>query len=210
VLMGRIFDDRGNRMTPSHSRKEGMRHRYSLSSALIHGRPEAAGSDSRVPAAKVEAVVVEAVRKKVGPDAPADNAELISARVGKVEVRRAEVVVSLRSDDRDSDDRESAHVVLTLPWSKTARTRHRRVIAPEGFTEGQTRPIRVEARSKLVTAIARGRLWLSEVETGTASIDDIAAREDCSTRHVSMTISLAFLAPNLVQAAVEGRLPHGL
>jgi site-specific DNA recombinase len=25
-----------------------------------------------------------------------------------------------------------------------------------------------------------------------------------------MTISLAFLAPNLVQAAIEGRLPHGI
>jgi len=25
-----------------------------------------------------------------------------------------------------------------------------------------------------------------------------------------MTVSLTFLAPNLVQAAVEGRLPHGI
>ena len=25
-----------------------------------------------------------------------------------------------------------------------------------------------------------------------------------------MTISLAFLAPNLVKAAIEGRLPHGM
>ena len=70
MLMGRIFDDRGNRMTPSHSRKEGMRHRYYLSSALIHGRPEAAGSDSRVPAAKVEAVVVEASGRRSGPMRP--------------------------------------------------------------------------------------------------------------------------------------------
>jgi site-specific DNA recombinase len=44
LLMGRIFDDRGNRMTPSHSRKEGMRHRYYVSAALVQGRPEAAGS----------------------------------------------------------------------------------------------------------------------------------------------------------------------
>jgi hypothetical protein len=40
---------------------------------------------------------------------------------------------------------------------------------------------------------ARGRL--SETETSTASIDDIAARESCSERHVNMTISPAFLAP---------------
>ena len=31
-----------------------------------------------------------------------------------------------------------------------------------------------------------------------------------SVRQVNMTISLAFLAPNLVKAAVEGRLPRGI
>jgi site-specific DNA recombinase len=38
----------------------------------------------------------------------------------------------------------------------------------------------------------------------------IASRPAGSKRHVSMTISLAFLAPSLVKAAVEGRLPHGI
>jgi site-specific DNA recombinase len=38
LLTGRIFDDRGNRMTPSHARKGGMKYRYYLSSALLHGR----------------------------------------------------------------------------------------------------------------------------------------------------------------------------
>jgi hypothetical protein len=56
--------------------------------------------------------------------------------------------------------------------------------ASEG-SGGETRPIRVDTRSTLVTAIARGRLWLSEIKAGTATIDDIAAREDCSTRHVT-------------------------
>jgi hypothetical protein len=34
-------------------------------------------------------------------------------------------------------------------------------------------------------------------------------REDRSPRHVNMTISLAFFAPSLVKAAVEGRLRRG-
>jgi site-specific DNA recombinase len=61
-----------------------------------------------------------------------------------------------------------------------------------------------------VTAIARGRQWLSEIETGTATTDGIASRQACSERHVSITISLAFLAPSLVKAAVAGRLPDGI
>jgi site-specific DNA recombinase len=210
LLMGLIFDDRGNRMTPSHSRKDGMRHRYYVSSALIQGRPETAGSVARASATKVEAVVIEAVRRQIGHDAPVDNAKLILAHVHRVEVREGEIVITLRSEGQDSDDEEHAPVVLTAAWSKTAPTRHREVITPEGSTPGETRPIRGDSRAKLVTAIARGRLWLSEVEAGAATIDDIAEREGCSTRHVNMTISLAFLAPSLVQAAVEGRLPHGV
>ena len=63
----------------------------------------------------------------------------------------------------------------------------------------------------IVTSIARGRRWLDEIVTGAVtSMEQIAAREKCSIRQVHMTISLAFLAPNLVQAAVEGRLPRGI
>jgi site-specific DNA recombinase len=78
LLTGRIFDDRGNRMSPSHSRKGTTRHRYYVSSALIQGRPQAAGSVARIPAGKIEVVIVEAVRRHVGPDAPNDDTELIS------------------------------------------------------------------------------------------------------------------------------------
>ena len=38
----------------------------------------------------------------------------------------------------------------------------------------------------------------------------LAKREGCSIRKVNMTISLAFLAPDLVKAAIDGRLPRGM
>jgi hypothetical protein len=61
------------------------------------------------------------------------------------------------------------------------------------------------------TSIARGRRWLDELITDSAAnLETIAAREGCSVRKVNMTISLAFLAPDLVKAAIEGRLPHGM
>ena len=41
-------------------------------------------------------------------------------------------------------------------------------------------------------------------------VEQIARRQKCSVRQVNMTISLAFLAPDLVRAAVEGRLPRGI
>jgi site-specific DNA recombinase len=72
------------------------------------------------------------------------------------------------------------------------------------------RPIRSENRALLIESIAQGRRWLNEIMTNpTIKTESIAVREGCSARQVNMTISLAFLAPDLVKAAIEGRLPHG-
>jgi len=70
--------------------------------------------------------------------------------------------------------------------------------------------MRAETRAALILAIAKGRHWLDELVADAVTIDQIAAREDCSIRQVNMTISLAFVAPTLVSAAIEGRLPRGV
>lgn len=76
---------------------------------------------------------------------------------------------------------------------------------------GPARPIRIEARARLLQGIARGRRWLAEITAGTAhGPDAIAVREGCTRRQVNATISLAHLAPDIVEAAIAGRLPHGL
>ena len=67
LLTGRIFDDRGNRMSPSHARKGGIKYRYYLSSALLQGAAERAGSVRRVPAAEIEALVIRSVREHLKP-----------------------------------------------------------------------------------------------------------------------------------------------
>src|SRR5271167_248110 len=66
--MNRIFDDRGNRMTPSHSNKEGVRYRYYVSHVLLQRRNKDAGRVTRVPAIPLEKLVVEAIRAKAQPD----------------------------------------------------------------------------------------------------------------------------------------------
>ena len=67
LLIGHIFDDRGNRMSPSHARKGGVKYRYYLSSALLQGMAGGAGSVRRVPAADIEVLVVRSVREHLKP-----------------------------------------------------------------------------------------------------------------------------------------------
>ena len=102
--------------------------------------------------------------------------------------------------------------MLVVPWKKTPSKRPREIILPAGHPLIPTR-VRsaAETRARLVTAIAKGRHWLDELMAGTVTnVEQIAATENCTVRQINMTISLAFLAPNLVQAAVDGRLPRGV
>jgi site-specific DNA recombinase len=65
-------------------------------------------------------------------------------------------------------------------------------------------------RANLVQAIASRRRWIEELISGRVTgLEELAKRQGCSPRAVRMTLNLAFLAPPLVKAAVEGTLPYG-
>jgi site-specific DNA recombinase len=213
LLAGRIFDDRGNRMSPSHARKNGIKYRYYLSCALLDGRPSKAGSVPRVPAIEIERPVLNAVREHLRLEEPNDDASIIKAHVFRVEVQTDQLVVHLAPTQKSKRDRPSASHPLVIPWHKTPSVRRREILLPDnGSAQAQiTRPIRSETRATLVASIARGRAWLDEmIADSKATTESIAKRERCSPRKINKTISLAFLAPELVKAAIEGRLPDGM
>jgi site-specific DNA recombinase len=87
LLIGRIYDDRGIRMSPSHVRKGVIKYRYYLSSPLFHGRPERAGSVRRVPAAEAEALVGSAVREHLQDSTEIADRGLIRNHVLRVEIQ---------------------------------------------------------------------------------------------------------------------------
>jgi hypothetical protein len=74
-LAGRIFDDRGNHMTPATANKGGVSYRYYVSCVIAQGRKHEAGSVSRVLAQEVEA----AVAKTLGDAAPLQPRSLSDA-----------------------------------------------------------------------------------------------------------------------------------
>ena len=234
LLAGRIFDERGNRMTPSYAVKNAVRYRYYISAALIQGQPDKAAKLNRVPATEIEKLILGALRKHLAGKSnnrvetesshSLNDKDLISAHVVRINVKRDHLAIQLSAksepDSKAWDRRHSAEQdepnhrdphVLVVPWKKTPSKRPREIIHPASTSSHpDPRPIRAETRAKLVTAIAKGRHWLDELIAGTVTnVDQIAAREKCSIRQVNRTITLAFVAPTLVQAAVDGRLPRG-
>ena len=100
--------------------------------------------------------------------------------------------------------------MLTLPWTPPSPYRKREII--QGVADGRTsaRPMRANARAILLDALDDAHRWLEELQSDPVqTLASIALREGKTERSIRMTLSLAFLAPNIVKAAVEGRLPRG-
>jgi site-specific DNA recombinase len=124
-------------------------------------------------------------------------------------VQRDRLIVRFKSDHADVGS-DSPDGSLTIPWQKPPSKRSRQILLPHNASRSDVRPEQFERRARLVSAIARGRRWLDDVVSGrVTTVTQLCAREKCSVRHVNMTISLAFLAPNLVKAAVD-RVPRGI
>jgi site-specific DNA recombinase len=181
-----------------------------------------------VPAAPIEKLIFAAVRnhlernaKKAGPNGPDPiaDADLIATHVTRVEIKQDHLAIELHERQNNKDESPSvAHgnnpkaKSLVVPWKKPPSKQPRQILPPAGPSSRQDqRPIRAETRAKLIAAIATARQWLNELVARTMqNVEQIADREKCSIRQVNRTITLAFLAPGLIQAAVEGRLPQGI
>jgi hypothetical protein len=210
-LAGRIFDDRGNRMTPSHVRKRGIKYRYYLSCTVLQGQAQRSGSIRRVPASDIEALVTRSVREHLQPSDPIDDRSLIADYVERVEIQQERLIIQLAQIEKSTRRRAQDASTLYVAWHKTLATRRREMLLPASLPPQQARSIWSESRATLIASIARGRRWLNElIDDAKTNVESIARRERCSVRQVNMTISLAFLAPVLVKAAIEGCLPRGI
>ena len=63
----------------------------------------------------------------------------------------------------------------------------------------------------MLKALARARAWFEEVASGrVSSLAEIARREGLRKRYVARLTKLAFIAPSIAEAIVEGRTPIGV
>jgi DNA invertase Pin-like site-specific DNA recombinase len=221
LLTGLLFDDAGHRMVPTHASKAGVRYRYYVSTPCLHGEAKTAsvGSVSRVPAADIEEIIVKFLNERLA--AKRDKSTAGAVRLGDhddlaqlvagVVVQKDRLIVRFKSDRADEGSDSPDDRLLTIPWQKPPSKKSRQILLPHNASRSKVRPEQFERRARLISAIARGRRWLDDVVSGRVTkVTELCTREKCSVRQVNMTISLAFLAPNLVKAAVEGRLPRGL
>ena len=199
LLIGKLYDDRGNRMSPSFSTKNGVRYRFYVSSALLRGRKAEVGSVGRVSAAEIEGEVLAAL-KTLLKNGEFDNGPDPIGVVERVVVGRDQLLITLARSS--SDTMHGAIPDIRIPWQA-------KVMDSTAAVECDGE-IEVHNES-LIQSVVRAHVWMHSLREGTyGSIEMLAEANRLHPKVVRQTLRLAFLAPDVTSAILEGRQPPGL
>jgi site-specific DNA recombinase len=195
LLQGKLYDDRGNLMGPSFSRKNGVRYRFYVSSALLRGRKAAAGSISRIPAAEIESAVLAALQLHQGPDGSASPVEMLERVVVTSDHMPMTIAGTAHGD--------GASRKIRVPWSIRAKDTATLVKGEDGSESAHN--------ESLIQSIVRAHGLIRSLQEGVhQSIEQLAEAKGLHPKVVRQALRLAFLAPDITSAVLEGRQPRGL
>jgi site-specific DNA recombinase len=188
LLQGKLFDDKGNRMGPSFSSKNGIRYRFYVSTAL-RGRRHQAGSVTRLSAPEIEGVIENALWHKFEEQAASRRA--VWDQVERVVVRAKSILLTINSTGTDNTPAEA----IEIRWAS------KKVDRPDPFPAPSDR----EPDQKLVQAVVRAHGWLSEFANDRfSSIEELASNAEVHPKVMRQALKLAFLAPDIVTSILTG------
>ncbi len=114
-----------------------------------------------------------------------------------------------RPTARASVRREGEAIVIDIPMNLRRRYGRKEVVLPPEVTPSRPAPS-VQPPSPLALALARAFRWQERIETGQVkSNSDLARRLKLDQSYIARTIRLASLAPDIVEAILDGQEPDG-
>jgi site-specific DNA recombinase len=237
-LVGKIFDQTGDRLTPSHSKtSKGRRLRYYVSHRLVRGSAPRDPSGWRLPAPELETQISRLIgqhmntpdfRVRVIQDATTDEVAWINTRLagfrdttsGQHDMTQ-DIFLAL-ADQIDIAPGEvrivlSAEILADLLNTKPGRIAEdtRSIVSPFQHRKRgvETKLILGDAPAlideTLFRNIARAHRYFEMIRSG-KTYAEIAKAENTSKRRIQHLVQLAFIAPDIVRAVTEGRQPTGL
>jgi hypothetical protein len=98
-------------------------------------------------------------------------------------------------------------LTIRIPMRLQRRGGRKLIMTPEGATP-LPKPRRDET---LIRALVRAHRWRRRIESGRArSVTDLAAADGITDAYVCRLLPLTCLAPDIVEAILDGRQPKGL
>lgn len=198
-LMGLLFDDCGNLMSPSFCKKGAWRrYRYYVSQGILQNAKAIVGSVGRVPAKLIEDVVAEATRPHMRSKCPEDGwcttpkRAVLRDVIERVTISAKGVEIILHGISI-----RRIHVAGLI-------VRRGRRLVFEKFSEPSARNAAKPSRA-LVKAVCKAHHWLQLIEKGEVhSYYELSRRENMNPGYVRRVMQLAFLSPDLVEEVLRG------
>ncbi|WP_137703205.1 recombinase family protein [Marimonas lutisalis] len=231
-LTGKLQDETGDRLTPTHTTRRGRRLRYYVSNRLISGGTDPAGW--RLPAPSLETTVADlltahleraaqAHRILANPDAtslPAIEtavADLVSrlratgghacaALIASGTICRGEIGIELDTTGLAAALRVGAKDLAPSLSTITSPFEIRRRGVEAKIVAGSFRPA---PDTTLRAMLIRAHGWVRALKSGTP-LTDIARREGLPDAFIRTRAQIAFLSPNIQAAILDGTQPPDL
>jgi site-specific DNA recombinase len=198
LLMGKLYDDRGNRMSPSFAAKNGVHYRFYVSSALLRGRKADVGSVGRIPAPEIESSVLAAL-KAHQQQGQSDSAPASIGDVQRVVIACDHLLITTGT----TADGDGANQEFRIAWSTKAKD------AAAAMEDNSA--LEVARNESLIQSIVRAHAWVDGLRDGAyGSIEQLAEANRLHPKVVRKALRLAFLAPAVTSAILEGNQPAGL
>ena len=99
-------------------------------------------------------------------------------------------------------------LTIRIPMRLQRRGGRKLIMTPEGAAAPARKPRRDDT---LIKALVKAQRWRRQIERGQArSITDLAEQEGVTDAYVCRLLPLTCLAPDIVEAILDGRQPKGL
>ena len=97
-------------------------------------------------------------------------------------------------------------ITVRVPMTFRKRGGRKQVIAPDGAPSWV--PARARVDNTRIKALARAFRWRKLLETSVyATVEELASAERINSSYVSRVLRLTLLAPDIVEAILDGRQP---
>ncbi len=231
-LAGKLFDETGDRLTPSHTSKNGKRLRYYISRRLVTDKSRKHPEAWRLPAPQLEQAIASAGYEHFGEQSMLPNLiqDLKTNEVAHLNKKLESLVCMFFSGKTVrcwSDLIERINIApgrLTIMLDANVVAKHLVLpierLLPDALTINQPFQIRrkgVETKiilgnappeidQTLVRNIVKAMEWFEAIKSG-ETFTQISTRAGTSKRRIQDVIDLAFLAPDIIEKAANGTLP---
>jgi len=220
TLRNILFDESGNSLRGTFTqKKKSRRYRYYVSAPMLGHGDKATSSLIRIPAQAIEQIIEDRVRTllTIPGQTPVERRDITSC-IQRCVVSRSQIRMTINVENRSVDMSRIQHdadtierigdQVTLIVATKLGRNGIRHAMT---MPDGKSVLTAQKPNQLLLRNLTQAHDWRRLLSEGKGhSVQSIAKANNCNQRYVRKLLQLAYLAPDIVEAILDGRQPETL